>query len=131
MRKSAGTSRSGGLFFVYFLFAAQLAGLAGVIAFAGLTVTTYLGYLLRRSSPDAVVQLAARWAMSFLVFMICSAATGMPGEVDDWPDHGRVLYFGMTYFLALGVLEAKGSYQWQVLRTASERVRQEFAKKWH
>lgn len=120
-----------GLFVIYFLFAAKLGGLSAVVAFAGLTVTTYLGYMLRRTAPDAVAQLAARWAMSFLAFMICAAAAGMPEDVDDWPDHGRVLYFGLMYFLALGVLEATGFYQWRVTRTLMEQIRQQFAKNRH
>jgi hypothetical protein len=120
-----------GLFAVYFLFAAQLAGAAGVLAFAGLTVATYLGYLLRRTSPDAVMQLAARWASSFLVFIICSAAAGMPEGVDDWPEHGRVLFFGLAYFLVLGLLEATGFYDGKFLRAAMERIGKDLSKKWH
>lgn len=115
-----------GMFFIYFLFAADMGGLPGVVGFASLTVATYLGYLLRRTSSAALVQLAARWAVSFLFFIICSAATRMPENVDSWPDHGRVLYFGFSYFLLLGVLEATGFYQCKALRTITEHIRRQF-----
>ena len=96
---------------MYFIFAAQMGGLPGMAAFAGLTVTTYLGYLLRRISPGMAGQLVMRWATTFLVFIGSSGVTGMPGELDEWPESPRLLYFGMSFFLLLGLLEGSGFYR--------------------
>ena len=99
-----------GLFGLYVITAAKMGGLPAIITFASLTVATYLGYMLRRTSPDSVGQLSMRWVISFLVFMITAGTARMPESVCEWPDHGRVVYFGMAYFLVLGLLELSGFY---------------------
>lgn len=99
-----------GLLGLYVIMAAKMGGLPAIITFASLTVATYLGYMLRRTAPGAVVQLSMRWAMSFLVFMITASTAHMPESVSEWPDHRRVVYFGMAYFLVLGLLELSGFY---------------------
>ncbi len=113
-----------GLFCLFFVAAAKMGGLSGVISFASLTGATYVGYLLRRTSPDALAQLSMRWAMSFLAFMIIAVAARMPKTVNEWPDHERVLYFGMSYFLVLGLLELSGFYHARPVLTFVERCRQ-------
>jgi len=112
-----------GLFCLYFIMAAKMGGLLAVLTFAGLTVSTYLGYLLRRTSPGAIGQLSMRWAMSFLIFMITASATRMSEEVGEWPDHERVLYFGMSYFLVLGLLELSGFYHSRPVLALIEKYR--------
>ena len=115
-----------GLFCIYYAMAASMGGLAAVVTFASLTVATYLGYLLRRTSPGAVGQLAMRWGLSVLVFMITATATGMPEDVEEWFDHTRVLHFGMAYFLSLGLLEISGIYQMRAIREFLRKYREEW-----
>ncbi len=109
--KKLQTAAFWGLLGVYVLFAAKLGGLAGVISFGFLTFATYVGYLRRRTSPAALSQLIARWVVSFALFFLSSALTGMSGDMDAWPGHRRLPFFGMLYFTGLGVLEWFGFYQ--------------------
>ncbi len=90
-----------------------------MIAFAGLTVSTYLGYLLRRTSPDAVVELIARWGMSFVAYFGALNAIGVPGDVDGWAQSAKIPFFGMLYFTAIGLLDLYGFYQLPGVRQAS------------
>ncbi len=111
---------------VYVLFALKEGGLSGAIAFAGLTVSTYLGYLLRRTGPDAVAQLMARWVMSFFAFIGAMMVTGTSGDIDKWTGSVRILFSGMLYFTALGLLEWNGFYQLPKVRQAAAHVKYVF-----
>ncbi len=112
----------------YVLFALKEGGLPGAIAFAGLTVSTYLGYLLRRTSPDAVAELVARWVMSFFAFIGAMAATGMPGDIDRWTGSVKTPFAGMLYFTALGLLELYGFYQLPKVRQIAANLKSAFEK---
>jgi hypothetical protein len=111
------------LFVVYFLFALKMAGPAGVLAFGTLTVTTYLGFLLRRTSPDAMVQLCVRWFASFMAFMMASAVSGVSSNSESWPQERAALFFGMVYFVLLAVLEVSGIYESAMTRWVGEHIR--------
>ncbi len=111
---------------VYFLFALKEGGVSGVFAFAGLTVSTYLGYLLRRTSPDAVAELIARWAMSFFIFIGAGIASGIPGDIEKWSQSPKSPVLGMLYFTALGLLEWYGFYDLPKVREAAANVRSAF-----
>ncbi len=113
---------------IYVLFALKEGGLSGAIAFAGLTVSTYLGYLLRRTSPDAVAELFARWATSFLAYIGAMMATGSSGDIDTWARSGKTLFSGMLYFTALGLLEWNGFYRLPKVRQAAAHVTSVFEK---
>ncbi len=111
---------------VYVAFALKEGGLSGAVAFAGLTVSTYLGYLLRRTSPDAVAELIARWVMSFVAFIGAMMATGISGDSETWARSPRIPFFGMLYFTALGLLELNGFYQLPKVREIAAHVRSRF-----
>ncbi len=113
---------------VYVLFALKEGGLSGAIAFAGLTVSTYLGYLLRRTSPAAVAELIARWVMSFFAFIGAMMATGISGDIETWARSPRIPFAGMLYFTALGLLEWNGFYQLPKVRQAAAHVKFVFEK---
>ncbi len=104
---------------VYVLCALKEGGLPGAIAFAGLTVSTYLGYLLRRTSRDAVAELIARWGMSFIAYFGTAAALDVPGDVDRWAQSDKMPFFGMLYFTAIGLLDWYGFYQRPKVRQAA------------
>lgn len=112
----------------YVLFALKEGGLSGAIAFAGLTVSTYLGYLLRRTSPDAVAELIARWVMSFLAFIGAMTATGISGDIDTWTQSAKTPFFGMLYFTAIGLLEWNGFYQLPKVRQIAADLESVFDK---
>ncbi len=109
--KKLQTAAFWGLLGAYVLLAAKLGGLAGVISFGFLTFATYVGYLRRRTSSAALAQLIARWVASFVLFILSSALTGVSGDMDAWPGHRRLPFFGMLYFTGLGYLEWSGFYQ--------------------
>ncbi len=111
---------------VYILFALKEGGLSGAIAFAGLTVSTYLGYLLRRTGPDAVAELIARWVVSFFAFIGTMAVTDTPGDIEKWTGSVRILFSGMLYFTGLGLLEWNGFYQLPKVRQAAAHVKSAF-----
>jgi hypothetical protein len=113
---------------VYILHTLKAGGVSGAFVFAGLTVSTYLGYLLRRISPDAVKQLILRWVMSFAVFLVSSAVTGMPGDFEEWTGSGRTPYFGMLYFTTLGLLELKGFYRMKKVQQVADHIKDVFNK---
>lgn len=112
----------------YILHALKAGGVSGAVAFVGLTVSTYLGYLLRRTSPDAVTQLVARWIVSFAALMLSSAVTGMSGDLDEWTGSVKTLLFGMLYFTTLGLLELKGFYQIKQVRQIAAYLKTVFNK---
>ncbi len=107
----------------YILLALKEGGLPGAVAFASLTVSTYLGYLLRRTSPDAVAQLIARWVMSFVAFFVAQAIAGISGDIDKWTGSNRMPVFGLLYFTTIGLLELKGFYQLPKVREIAGRLR--------
>lgn len=101
-------------------------GLSGAIAFAGLTVSTYLGYLLRRTGPDAVAELIGRWVMSFLAYLVAMKATGISADSVTWAQSVKTPFFAMLYFTALGLLELYGFYQQPKVRQIAAHVRTAF-----
>jgi hypothetical protein len=114
-----------GLLSLYLLGALKMGGVAGLVSFVSLTITTYLGYLLRMTSPEATAQLVARWAASTLVFMFGAAVMRMPESVEEWFGERRTLYYGMLYFALLGLFEWRGIYSslwisraWQKLKAS-------------
>ncbi len=111
---------------VYILFAVKEGGLPGACAFAGLTVSTYLGYLLRRTDADAVAGLIARWVMSFLAFIGAGIASGVSGDIDTWARSAGMPLFGMLYFTAVGALELTGFYQLPKVRQIAANVKAAF-----
>ncbi|HEY5995562.1 MAG TPA: hypothetical protein VIU29_01010 [Candidatus Deferrimicrobiaceae bacterium] len=111
---------------VYLLFAWKEGGPGGAAAFAGLTVSTYLGYLLRRTGPEAVVELLARWTGSFLVFAGAMVATGIGGDIDAWRQSARLPVFGFLYFSALGLLELDGFYERPRVRQLATQLKSAF-----
>ena len=100
-----------GLLCLYVLAAGDIGGIWGVIVFAGLTFSTYLGFFFRMYTEPAMIELAARWAVNFAVFIAGAALFDLPENVDDWVSEHRTIYFGTAYFLVLGCLEWSGAYQ--------------------
>lgn len=100
-----------GLLCLYLIMAGDIGGIWGVIVFAGLTFSTYLGFFFRMYTEQAMIELAVRWFVNFVVFIAGAMIFDLPENVDDWVSEARTLYFGMAYFLALGCLEWLGAYQ--------------------
>lgn len=96
---------------LYVLAAGDIGGIWGIIVFAGLTFSTYLGFFFRMYTEQAMVELAVRWAANFVVFILGAGFFDLPQSVDDWVSEHRTIYFGAAYFLVLGCLEWSGAYQ--------------------
>jgi hypothetical protein len=86
-------------------------GAWGILTFAGLTMATYLGFLLHMTRGLEILRLGFRWLLSFILFVALAGITRMPEAVESWSDTSRVYAFGFHYFLILGVLEWIGIYQ--------------------
>lgn len=108
---------------IMYLYLAFKTGFAGVLIFLGLTLATYLGFLLNLREPKAFTQLLVRWISNFAAFMIFGLSTGMPESVSIWHETKEVLYFGMLYFAALGFLELSGVYQSSWLKRLVEKIK--------
>jgi hypothetical protein len=83
----------------------------GLISFLGVTLVTYIGFLLRLNSPRLTVQLVARWIFTFVAYLVSMGTSGMPENVSDWGSSGNIFIFGMMFFLFVGFLEWTGIYQ--------------------
>jgi hypothetical protein len=100
-----------GLLALYAAGAHTISGWPGILAFAGLTLATYLGFLLHLTGESQLPRLGFRWFASFLLFIACALHTRMPEEVAEWPEADGIHVFGLLYFLGLAVLEWTGLYQ--------------------
>lgn len=96
---------------LYIFMSGKIAGFWGVVVFAGLTLSTYLGFFFRMYTKQAMTELTVRWIFNFAAFILGASLFHLPGGVDKWIYEGRTLYFGMAYFLVLGGLELSGVYQ--------------------
>jgi hypothetical protein len=98
----------------------QLGGFPGLLSFVGLTFTTYVGFLLRRTQPGAGFDLTLRWMVGMALFMTAAIVFDMPPDVESWPSFPQALWFGFTYFLALGFIEAAGLYRCRLVLRVRE-----------
>jgi hypothetical protein len=98
-----------GLFALYTIMALS-AGFAQFLLFVGLTFVTYLGLFLNWNSPSAKLQLGARWAVGFVLFLVALHIFGAPSNVGDWGGRASVLRAGALYFFALAAVELSGLY---------------------
>lgn len=98
-----------GLFALYTALALS-AGFKQLLLFVGLTFVTYLGLFLNWNSPSAMLQLGARWAVGFLLFIVALGIFGTPENVSDWGGHASVLRAGAFYFFGLAAAELAGLY---------------------
>jgi len=100
-----------GLLCLYLLMANKMGGFWGVVVFACLTFSTYLGFFFRMFTEQAMIELALRWFVNFILFIICSEFFDLPRSVDQWVYEDQTLYLGRAYFLILACLEWSGLYQ--------------------
>ncbi|MEK6742434.1 MAG: hypothetical protein AABZ15_02440 [Nitrospirota bacterium] len=100
-----------GLLCLYLIMAGSMGGFWGIVVFAALTFSTYLGFFFRIFTEQAMVQLAARWMANFVVFLLGAGLFNLPEGVEKWIYEEETLYFGAAYFLVLGCLEWSGVYQ--------------------
>ena len=99
-----------GIFFVVYIAWLRERGLEDLLIFLGATLVTYLGLFLNWRSDTARIQLAVRWLVTFLVFMLATHGAG--GLVNLWsgPRALDAVNGGALYFLALGAIELTGFY---------------------
>ena len=102
------------LFGIYLVIASWSEGLQGVIAFAGLTIATYLGLLLNLRSHTAKTQLAARWFVGFAIFLVAIETWPVSTDVKDWAGDMNAVRAGAFYFLCLAAVELMGLYLYWV-----------------
>ena len=106
-----------GLFGLYCVVAISQ-GFAYFTVFFGLTFVTYLGLFMNWRSESALLQLGARWALGFVVFLAAIGICGAPKNVGHWTGHSSVLTAGVIYFLVLAALELSGLYLRVIPRNA-------------
>ncbi|OGF68152.1 MAG: hypothetical protein A2Y62_19595 [Candidatus Fischerbacteria bacterium RBG_13_37_8] len=97
-------------FFAFYLSASLQLGLEGLLAFLCCTLATFLGFLLHVKSETMMIQSVKRWVISFLGFIIISIITHMPELVNKWHEERNALYFGLLYFVFLGIMEMTTIY---------------------
>ncbi|HAH30777.1 MAG TPA: hypothetical protein DCL44_00505 [Elusimicrobia bacterium] len=108
----------------YTLLAYHANGLYGVFQFAGLTYSTYAGYIFNKEEASAKIELALRWLTAFLAFILAVSIAGTPERVESWDGNNRLALAGFVYFIALGLLEKSGLYRerWKnILRKLAEK----------
>jgi len=98
------------LVFFYIALAKAMYGWLGVFLFAGLTVTTYLGFFLRITKPKVINQLVIRWAVNFAVYFFLVMALKMPSQMGSWPDARNIYSLGAHYFIISALVEWTGFY---------------------
>ena len=108
-----------GLFGLYCA-AAISQGFAYFTVFFGLTFVTYLGLFMNWRSESALLQLVARWAFGFVVFLTAIGICGTPKKVDHWTGSSSVITAGVIYFLVLAALELSGLYLRVIPRHAAQ-----------
>ena len=82
----------------------------GILTFAGLTLATYLGFLLHLAGGAQVLRLVLRWLVSFFALIILWSALHMPEPANTWHQAPQVCRFGFLYFLVLSLVEWTGLY---------------------
>jgi len=100
-----------GLLGLYIMMTSQTYGFWGLAVFCGLTMTTYIGFLLRITSPKRLTQLFVRWGLNFVIFIFFAIIFDMPKGVDKWHYSNDVIAYGVLYFTSLGLVEIMGFYQ--------------------
>src|SRR3989339_472188 len=115
-----------GLLAIYIVFAFSMDGWSGIFTFAGLTLITYVGFFLRITGPKLVAQLAVRWLMTFILFLLFAGIMKMPEGVEHWHSYKQVYDFGLCYFFSLGIIEWSGFYQGQWITDAGDRIIKEY-----
>jgi hypothetical protein len=98
-------------------------GLQYFLVFFGLTFVTYLGLFMNWRSESALLQLGARWAIGFVVFLVALGVFGTPKSVNEWTGKASVIRAGAAYFFVLAALELSGLYLRVIPRNAA-RLRQ-------
>jgi hypothetical protein len=103
---------------LYTVFAFGAGGFSGILSLYSLAVVNYFGFLLNITSNRAKLHLVTRWATSTFLYAFGYAITG--AEMRLSTHHGsikdNILYFGMLYFAALGLLEWSGFYESRFIR---------------
>lgn len=82
----------------------------GVLAFAGLALATYLGFLLHLTGGAQILRLILRWLVSFIALIVLMGAMRMPEPANTWHQSPEVFRFGFLYFLTLCLVEWTGVY---------------------
>lgn len=96
----------------------KLLGWHGVLMIGGAFAGTYGGFVLSRLASGAgdgprgrtIVEIAVRWVVSLLAYLLTAEALGLPELVNEWIDLRASVALGGLYFAALGVVEASGLY---------------------
>lgn len=112
-----------GLVALYCVFASMAGGVSGIISFFSLGVVTYFGFLLNLTSERAKAHLITRWFLSAYLYAITIGITGTDTGMRDWNRSVEVLYFGMLYFGALGLLEWSAFYDSRPIRAIQRFVK--------
>lgn len=115
-----------GLLAIYIVFAFSMDGWAGIFTFLGLTLVTYVGFFLRITEPKLAAQLAVRWLVNFILFILFAGIMKMPEGVEHWHSYKQVYDFGLCYFFSLGIIEWSGFYQGQWITDASDKIINEY-----
>lgn len=118
-----------GLLCLYLFAAGDMGGFCGVVLFAGLTFSTYLGFFFRMFTEQAMIELAVRWFVNFMVFILGISLFDLRKNVTMWIYEERTLYVGMIYFLVLGCLEWSGVYGSTWMGKIAAFIKQETGKK--
>jgi hypothetical protein len=104
--------------FAFYCWMAAKAGQTQLAVFAGLTFTTYFGLFMTWRSPSAMVQLAVRWFIGFVLFLFAAEYFGAPSSVNTWLGRREVLRAGALYFFLLAAVEMTGFYLRVIPRNA-------------
>jgi hypothetical protein len=107
--------------FAFYCWMAAKTGRTQLAVFVGLTFATYFGLFMTWRSPSAMVQLAARWFVGFVLFIFAAKYFDAPSSVNTWDGRREVLRAGALYFFLLAAVEITGFYLRTIPRNA-ERI---------
>jgi hypothetical protein len=95
-----------------------------LLSFAGLTLATYMGFLLHLTAGAKILRLGLRWLISFIALIILMSAMHMPEPANTWQQAPEVYRFGFLYFLTIGLLECTGVYHGKWIDRIADNFRQ-------
>lgn len=100
----------GFLIILYIGLAKSMYGWLGIFLFAGLTITTYLGFFLHLTKPRVVNQLVIRWAVNCIIYFSLVMVFEMPTQMGNWPGAKNIYPLGAHYFIISALVECTGFY---------------------
>lgn len=83
----------------------------GFFAFISLTIATYSGFFINTSETRVLLNIALRWCVNYVAFLLVAVVLGMPQEVAEWIHHKEIYNYGISFFLILGLFELTGFYR--------------------